>query len=100
MPPQQPDRLLDLFNEAFRTSARMYFSDLRAQGPLRVDVARDVAAGRRKAAIGLGLFLKACFWRQTMLIEPPVSWTHDYRLRLAPCPVGMRPSSSATPMML
>jgi hypothetical protein len=33
MPPQQPDRLLDLFNEAFDFSAHG-FSDLREDGPL------------------------------------------------------------------
>jgi hypothetical protein len=33
MPPQQPDRLLDLFNEAFDFSAHG-FSDLRGDDPL------------------------------------------------------------------
>jgi hypothetical protein len=41
MPPQQPDRLLDLFNEAFNFGAHG-FSDLRRK-PLLMMAARDVA---------------------------------------------------------
>jgi hypothetical protein len=46
MPPQQPDRLLDLFNEAFDFSAHG-FSDLRREAAV-VNAARDVAARAAK----------------------------------------------------
>jgi hypothetical protein len=46
MPPQQPDRLLDLFNEAFDFGAHG-FSDLR-RWAAAWDVARDVAADAAK----------------------------------------------------
>jgi hypothetical protein len=46
MPPQQPDRLLDLFNEAFDFSAHES-SDLR-RGAATDDDAKDVAARAAK----------------------------------------------------
>jgi hypothetical protein len=46
MPPQQPDRLLDLFNEAFDFGAHG-FSDLRPGPPIR-KTATDVAADAAK----------------------------------------------------
>jgi hypothetical protein len=47
MPPQQPDRLLDLFNEAFDFSAHG-FSDLRRKAAVWKMLARDVAARAAK----------------------------------------------------
>jgi len=47
MPPQQPDRLLDLFNEAFDFSAHG-FSDLRHEAAIWKMLARDVAARAAK----------------------------------------------------
>src|SRR5712692_8011803 len=46
MPPQQPDRLLDLFNEAFDFSAHG-FSDLRHEAAV-INASRDVAARATK----------------------------------------------------
>jgi hypothetical protein len=48
MPPQQPDRLLDLFNEAFDFSAHG-FSDLRQVPPVVSCLSTRCSGARRKA---------------------------------------------------
>jgi phage replication-related protein YjqB (UPF0714/DUF867 family) len=48
MPPQQPDRLLDLFNEAFDFSAHG-FSDLRRNAAIWKMLAGGCSRARRKA---------------------------------------------------
>jgi hypothetical protein len=58
MPPQQPDRLLDLFNEAFDFGAHG-LSDLRRWAAV-TNAARDVAADaakRNRGWFGLAAFL-------------------------------------------
>jgi hypothetical protein len=46
MPPQQPDRLLDLFNEAFDFSAHGF---LRSAAHAAIEMCRGCSGGRRKA---------------------------------------------------
>jgi hypothetical protein len=58
MPPQQPDRLLDLFNEAFDFCAHG-FSDLRREAA-RLMLARDVAADAAKRNRPERFQAKAC----------------------------------------
>jgi hypothetical protein len=52
MPPQQPDRLLDLFNEAFDFGAHVLLCFSR-RGAAICDAARDVAADAAKRNRGV-----------------------------------------------